>query len=587
MPDVVCRCGTYVRAYVESGTKINCPQCGVVLTMGPSANLPSANLPSANCPNLNFPNLNFPSPEIPGSDREDSDIAKSLEYQASRKTDDRAGTRKNFLLPLLSIILLATVGAISIFALGRKGLSEWSPWQEASEDQEDRLLLPQQDQESLSPKPHVTQSLSFWSSSGNWQTNFSKVPSGSNIQALSEEISRLGALMNPSDFWDRIDRSDRSKPPTEANRLVEYLKNLPIDTLSSITNTASSDWRILGCAQSDRKLGVLVRYFYEPLSIDTGNSDEWGSACRQILSQEEIAKATQEISRSSSETSTLNPTVSPAADLRITPQHLLLTPRFGYLVLLFQGETDQVVCTDLVGIPSDVPLSQTAAANSKGSPGEEPSDTPFDSIDVFGQYQSVADRSLAGSVYFRTREDQTYTIAEIRRFIGSISNPRAKRLAEIAEAATIDPSQLSPRVARFRNEFPNDLGADSLLISLWFTVDKGKRSSNSYDEVGKPYVESAHRLYMKTSDPLMLEVKSRIYRFHGRMNDADISLLDAEKENHQSIYLLQRRIQESIDAGNKQGVIEYLNKLSGLSMSQSTKIINPTIQAKWKQMLGN
>jgi hypothetical protein len=168
-----------------------------------------------------------------------------------------------------------------------------------------------------------------------------------------------------------------------------------------------------------------------------------------------------------------------------------------------------------------------------------------------------------------------------------ISDPRAKRLAEIAEAATIDPSQLSSRVTRFRKEFPNDLGIDSLLISLWFAVDKGKRTSTSYDEVGKAYVESAHRLYMKTSDPLMLEIKSRIYRFHGRTNDADKSLLDAEKEDHQSIYLLERRIQDAIDAGNKQLLIDYLAKLNQLSISQSATAINPAIQAKWKQLLGN
>jgi len=485
------------------------------------------------------------------------------------------------------MILLTTVGAISIFALGRKGFSEWSPWLEASQNQEDLLLLPPLDQESLLPKPLVTQSSSLWSTSGNWQTTFSKIPLGANIQALAEEISRPGALMNPSDFWDRIDHSDKSKPSTEANRLVDYLKTLPIDSLSSIANTSSSNWRVLGFQQSERELGVLIRYFYEPLSIDTDNSSEWVLACRKILSQEELAKATQEISRSSSEISTLNPTESPTADLRTTPKHLLLTPRFGYLVLVFQEGNGQVACTDLVGIPGDVSLSQTAAANSKGSSGEEPSDVPVDLIDVFGQYQSVVGRSLAGSVYFRTREDQTYTIAEIRRFIGSISDPRAKRLAEIAEAATIDPSQLSSRVTRFRKEFPNDLGTDSLLISLWFTVDKGKRSSTSYEEVGKVYVESAHRLYMKTSDPLMLEIKSRIHRFHGRINDAEKSLLDAEKEDHQSIYLLERRIQEAVDAGNKQLLIDYLGKLNHLSISQSTKTINPAIQAKWKQLLGN
>lgn len=568
MPDVVCRCGTYVRAYVQSGTKINCPQCGVVLTMGPS--------------------LNSPGPDITGPDITGSDLAEPLTHQASRKTGYKAGTRRKFLLPFLSLILLATVGAISIFAPGQMVFSKWSKRQEASQDSKVPRLFPQQGQESpsLSPKPQITQSSSSWSVSGNWQTTFSKVPSGSNIQALSEEISRLGALMNPSDFWDRIDHSDKSKPSTEANRLVDYLKTLPIDSLSSIANTSSSDWRVLGFQQSERKLGVLIRYFYEPLSIDTGNPGEWVSACRQILSQEELGKATQKISRPISEISTLTPTESPAAELRTTPKQLLLTPRFGYLVLVFQEETGQVACTDLIGIPGDVSLSQMAGANSKGRSGEEPRDVPVDSIDVFGQYQSDAGRSLAGFVYFRTREDQTYTIAEIRKFIESISDPRAKRLAEIAEAATIDPRQLSPRVARFRKEFPNDLGADALLISIWFTVDKGKRSNVSYDEVGKVYVESAHRLYMKTSDPLILEIKSRIYRYHGRINDAYKSLLDAEKENHQSIYLLERRIQEAIDAGNKQLLIDYLAKLDHLSISQSTTAINPAIQAKWKQVLG-
>ena len=567
MPDVVCRCGTYVRAYVESGTKINCPQCGVVLTMGPSPNSPSS--------------------DIPGSYGEDSDTPKPIEYQASRKPDKRTGTLRKLVLPLLSLIILATVGAISIFAPGQISLSDWAKRQLMAQDSKVPKLPPQQDQELLPPEPQTTQSSSLWSSSGNWQTNLSKAPADSNIEVLSQEISHLGALMNPSAFWDRIDHSNEPKPSTETKRLIEYLKSQPIDSLSSITNTSSSDWSVLGTFQSDHKLGVLVRYFYEPLSIDTGDAGEWALACRKMLSQEEINNATQEIARSNTEISTLNPTDSPAADLQTTPKHLLITPRFGYLVLLFQDGNDQIICTDLVGIPGDVPLSQTAGATSKESPEEETDDVPVDSIDVFGQYQSFAKRYLAGTIFFRTREDQTYTIAEIRRFIGSISNPRAKRLAEIAEAATIDPSQLNNRLARFRKEFPNDLGADSLLISLWFTVDKGKRSSVSYEEAGKVYVESAHRLYMKTSDPLMLEVKSRIYRFHGRMNDADKSLLDAEKENHQSIYLLQRRIREAIDAGNKQGVIDYLTKLNNLALGQSTKIVNPTIQAKWKQLLGN
>jgi hypothetical protein len=200
------------------------------------------------------PSLNSPGPDITVSDIPGSDIPEPLEYQASRKTDNLAGSRKKFLLPMIFLILLATVGAISMFALGRKGFSEWSPWHEASQNQDDQLRLPPQEQDALSPKPQITQSTSLWSASGNWQTTFSKIPLGANIQALAEEISRPGALMNPSDFWDRIDHSDKSKPSTEANRLVDYLQKLPIDSLSSITNTSSSDWRVLGFQLSERKL---------------------------------------------------------------------------------------------------------------------------------------------------------------------------------------------------------------------------------------------------------------------------------------------------------------------------------------------
>jgi hypothetical protein len=102
-----------------------------------------------------------PSPDIPVPD-----IAGSLEDQPGRNTESRLGTRRKFLLPLLSLILVVTICGISIFALGRKGFSEWTTWQEASQNQEDLLLLPPQGQESLSPKPQITQTSSLWSASG-------------------------------------------------------------------------------------------------------------------------------------------------------------------------------------------------------------------------------------------------------------------------------------------------------------------------------------------------------------------------------------------------------------------------------------
>ncbi|MCY3007489.1 MAG: hypothetical protein NTV29_16115 [Planctomycetota bacterium] len=547
MPDVVCRCGTYVRAYVESGTKINCPECGVVLTMG------------------------GPPPDI-GDALGDRQGAKTVKRVAGKRI-------------LVWLISLAAVSAILNFALVRNDLRDWFQRQEALQNPIDPLPSTQKVQEPPPPVPQIAQTSSLWSANGNWQTPFSKIPQGVDIQALAEDISGLGASMNPSAFWQRVDLSSKTAPSANGNILVEYLKTLPVDSLSSQGNTASSHWRVLGFHQTDRQLGVLVRYFYEPLSM-TVNSGDWILACRQILSQEEISKATKDVFRTNSEPSTTNFSDILSINDQSTPKQLLLTPRFGYLVLVFQGDTEQVVCNDLIGIPADVPLSRVTQDNSRGDPQAMPDEEKTRFTDFFGEYQTLADRSLAGSVFFRNREDQIYTIAEIRRFIQSISEPRAKRLAEIAEAATLDPGQLNARMMRFRKEFPNDIGADSLLISIWFSVDKGKRSTISYEDVGRVYVESAHRLYMKTSDPLLLEIKSRMYRFHGRIQDADKSLLAAEEKNHQSIYLYQLRFQESIDAGNKQDLIKYLTKLNDLALTQNANVVNPALQAKWKQLLG-
>jgi hypothetical protein len=513
------------------------------------------------------------------------DIADALGDRQGARIVKKVGAGKRILVWLISLATLAAVVAILNFALVQNDLRDWFRKPEASQNPDEPLASKQRDKEPLPTVPQIAKTSSLWSATDNWQTPLSKIPQGTDIQALAEEISSLGALMNPSDFWQRIDPLSKTGPSANGNILVEYLKTLPVDSVSFSGNTASSHWSVLGVHQTDRQLGVLIRYFYEPLSM-TVNPVDWILACRRILSQEEITQVTKDALRTNSEPSTTNVLDALSLNDQSTPKQLLLTPRFGYLVLVFQGDTEQVVCTDLVGIPGDVPLSRVMQANSQGDPQARPDKDTTRITDFFGEYQTFADRSVAGSVFFKNSEDQEYTIDEIHRFIQSISEPRAKRLAEIAEAATLDPGQLNARMMRFRKEFPNDMGADSLLISIWFSVDKGKRSTISYEDIGKVYVESAHRLYLKTSDPLLLEIKSRMYRFHGRIQDADKSLLAAEETNHQSIYLYQLRIQESIDAGNKENLIDYLTKLNDLSLRKSTNSINPALQAKWKQLLG-
>jgi len=542
MADVVCRCGTYIRAYVAPGAKVTCSECGEVITMRPVQNESEA-----------------------GSD-------------GSRGNSSRSG---RFIRRMMLMLVVAGLP----FAAGAVGYRLWSQ-RNTVLNSKPVVEAPSLDA-SDTAEPRSTQ-LPFWSATLEWTKAFDAIPQGPEILRASEELAKSGMRMNSPDFWRRLDGLGVAKN-ADTKKLFEYLESIPIDSLSTPSNTASSDWAVLGICQNEKELGVLLRYYHEPFIGDIAQSGEWVKACRGILSLDEFLQATTDLFANGDLPAGTLPATEETVASAETPrepimQTSFLAPSFGYLVLIFDVGSGDPTLQDVVSIPGDVAISGASISDIQTTQTSlDKSVNRF--LDPLGDYKSSSDRALAKILYSGNNFEKPYVLSEIRRFIKSMTTDRCRHLAEIAEAVTLDQNALNSKMLRFRKDFPYDIGAEVLVISIWSFNQQGKRSSDSFEEVGRVLIEAAHRLYMKTADPLLLEIKSRVYSSYGRRSEADKCLLEAEQANYKSFYLLEQRIEESIQFKNKELLISYLTQLSDHVRSKPVPAISQAKLTSWTKTL--
>jgi hypothetical protein len=529
MADAVCRCGTYVRAYVSLGTKINCPQCGQLLTMGGSS---------------------------------------SEEIGSADVTEDRLQQRSVFgsIWFWMAWGLLAAALPIGLMAWS-SGI--WSNRDATSmvANQEDLAIVVPPEPVKASPKKR-----SLWSAQAAWSQDIQRLSIDKELQSLTREITAAGESMKSADFWAKVQGQIDGKDLPRYQKVIDRLASYPIDSYSTLDNTVGSDWSVVGLYQDTDDLGVLVRYFFEPLSSNSviNRSGDWIGHCQSILSFDEFAQSANGLFPEQS----VIPVAEEVPNEEQTAEdsaYCHFTPRFGYMVLIIKPDSNGATCSDVVSLPGEVRISSVGA---DGHPKTQ---------DVFGEYQSVSDRSIARTLFLGLDQESTNSTSDPRKVIKTISLDRARMLAEIAEASLQDPDSLSFRMTKFQKEYPDDFGDDALLVSLWFSHHQDKKMSSSFDDFGRFFVEASHRLYMRTNDPLLLDVKSRVYFAYGKLHDADKCLQDAEKSNFKSLNLLYRRIEEAKNARNKEQLLNYLTQLNDLLQQKPALASNRALRSKWNQ----
>lgn len=545
MADVVCRCGTYIRAYVPPGSKVTCSQCGEVLSIGRTID-PSADKATSN--------------------------------------SDKFSANSNASLISTSIKVVLTLAALMIV-----GALAYRFWIQNPKSNVESATRP----ESLSPpiEPTISrpENPAKWSSMLNWNSSITEIPYGAQLQQAASEIASQGTFDNPQALWSKLDStalSNDSQGFSQAS-LTEFLKNSGHELLSGQSGSVCSDWKVIGLRQSEGQTGVLVRYFHEPVTKDIELTGEWIDKCRQLISIEEFESITKDIFNKTTQSS-VSTNQAQIPNGQMDQAHLMyFAPSFGYLILLFEADSAKIAFKDVLSIPGEIPISRATQWNTSKDRKVGSSQGLNRFVDIFGEYQAISDSPFSQLIYFGSSEEELQTPGLINKTIETIPQIRNRRLIEIAEAAIRDPGMLNTRMMRFRKDFPDDLGADALLLSIWGSGQRSKRANASYDDAGRVMVDAAHRLYMKTSDPLLLEIKSRIYLPYGRRQDADKSLSEAEQASHRSFFLIERRIQESIESKDQVKLKEQLARLNEYFISKPQELINPELKLQWTKNLSD
>jgi hypothetical protein len=474
------------------------------------------------------------------------------------------------------------------------------------------LTKNQPNQRSANGQVERSESKDFrWSSVAKWDEDFLKYPNGQQIQSYSEQIAQVGQSMDPFRFWQKLNTDafkNRVFSPggslrayqdkVSIDQIFDKLQSIPIDAVSNPLNTTGSNWKVIGIHQGPYALGVLVRYFHDPLKlVDLVQSDLWIDSLRQMISFDEYANVARDLFASS-------PTEAPSsldkAELNPddgTVRQTIFTPMFGYMVLLFKVEQDQVIWSDAVSIPGDVQLSRASGSidqrdwmafmnkvrvsERKAPEGWRPEGT----IDVFGEYESRSEEPLAEAMVFSPMRPDAETTLRIDRSLEKIGSGRSKSLAQIAQCVTSNYGQLKEKTQRFREAFPDDSGLDALLISMWLRHYHSVRSGLNFDEFGIVFAEAAERLYIKTNDPALYDVQSRIYWSNTRKEEARKLLDLAEKSGSKSAYYFQREIEKSIHQNDKPSVLKYLSQFNSFWLSQPGVVIGGPVDPRINRMM--
>ena len=540
MPDVVCKCGNYVRAYVPPGTKVACYQCGEVLTM-------------------------------PG------DPSESPKHPARR------------LSPFLMFtgLILATVlcaGGIWIWSQG-------DTWTQTNPIEAHGAEMPSK------PSPEESQVVSSiaedqakWSKALNWSTSFEKIPRGDELKEKAFRISSLRTLAYPSEFWDRLGTESKAGTSTkdDQNSIAKFLISLGMDTDIGSRRFGGNKWDVLGVHQSQEEIGVLIRYYRESASAVLDRDGAWINGCCSLIGHQAFANACPKIFQSAAPAVASENPLPNVTDEKSLLQKYYFTPAFGYLILVFQPQSDgssPFVWRDLIPLPGEVAIHRASALGAESDPDYGKSMEVNLFVDMFGEYEANSDESLASLLMANAQNrDMGFPLHSLR-IAEQIQQVRARKLIEIALGVLRDTNLLGQRMLRFKKDYPEDFGCDALLISLWSDQQQRSRSGASYEDLGRVLVDASQRLYMKTSDPLLLEIKSRIYDAYGRRPEAHKAIDEAEELGLKSFYLLESRIQECLESQDKERLLSYLVQLNDYLGDQPEWVLDPEICELWRQRL--
>jgi len=449
----------------------------------------------------------------------------------------------------------------------------------------------------------------WWSKTSTWSQEFSQVPSGTKIEQIANLITKEGIANNPSEFWSLLDvrafdnrvvGSDGSrlavKDHVSVATILGYFKSQVLDSVSAPETAGLSDWDIVGFHQKSTTVGVLVRYFNDSWSPNAiFDNEKLLGPIQRLCAYDEIAEAGKDLlSRRVSESKPGDQ----EKNERKNSHFGMLTPCFGYVVLLFDFTDGDVKWIDVVPFPSEVPMSRASGTlvqkdwvifrrrvgilNSQDKQASMGNDEAW--IDAFGEYRSAENYPFADTLIFSKNPIDQSIAEELSAATYGISQDRSKQLIKIAQVLRTDPSSYSQLVASYYNKFSSDISADALGVSMWFQHWDTRPVDDRKRELGRDMLASSSRLKKTTADPFLLDIE---YRIKNSIDpNADFVGLENELQlrKFNSSSLLQTKIQRACDQGSKADLLQAIKQLNALWASQPGVTMEESTKDRWESL---
>ena len=318
-------------------------------------------------------------------------------------------------------------------------------------------------------------------------------------------------------------------------------------------------WQTIGTSRFDGQDGVMLRYYSEPRApFEVFDEREVWEPVAGLLSFDEFFSIGPDLfsfpqykgpakgghSQYRSEISR-DEVVPWAAGM--------LPPRVGYVLLLLEGSGENTKVCDLVNVLGQQPLSRSCGpifelgwtlyrGNGTPQPGLEK---------LIGSVFGDKPQRLVSYIISEKPSPEYWLLPNGRHRI------RAVRLEEVSRAAAGHTfeinvggengptrADLPTLVAQFREDFPNDLGADMAVVVIAMIPNEPR----FYDSNTGQIMESAARLHERLGDPFLLYVLGLAAQAKGDLRLAREHLTAAYEAGFEAVDLHEFFIKEAVRA---------------------------------------
>jgi hypothetical protein len=361
-------------------------------------------------------------------------------------------------------------------------------------------------------------------------------------------------LLGPEGSYEAITKE------IKAGEVLSHFATYPLESTGPYGGKRL--WQVLGTTQFRNAPAAIMRYYSEPTApLSLFDDKQQFEPLATLLTFEEFETAAAGVFAKQELGTTKRGRVYGGR-----PDALdLLPPRVGYALLVFDSVNGKLTPCDLVNVMGLVPLSSIGGNTylvdwtviRVSSSGADTHGLKPMSWSIYGESPQDLGGLPDWGVALSSDASMSWspdTAAELFQH----EEIRAVQVCRVAVQSVFEQEKLADSVARFRERFPDDPGADLAVVITAMMVDVPRINT-----VTAPVVaDSAARLYELWRDPFLLYVQGVAAEAAGDSAAATEHFLAARRQGFECVGQFNFFIQQAIAAGNKEAAIAELSGLS-------------------------